>query len=510
MACLDCEGAMPSEAWSALEICHDSWDNDCDGLKDLEDTRCECGPDTPCEMQWDMDTNPGVNDGNYKLCRDVSWDQAGYAWFTEGQLVCKKSEHQCETQTCNQVTKKCSSAHGGETGTWYHGRLPGEKCGDGWDNDCHGGDETCSSGGGSCPYIYSYDGTKYTLDYEAYSFSVSSLLENTTYETLENLRPVDGKLKLKLAEELPETSYTNYLRILSVDHPAGTRVMPDQEGQMHTVRNAVPPVSCADAQGGDCLGLLSEADGDAWSDDLSEISISGLDDVHSEAVLEFPPSASADVKLVYRGKESGLITFLENELYKIAGGNNIETLIELSYYTGMGTTFDTDASMLHFSVWDGSEWVEQEAKYIGDARWSWSLAPLSVAPGEPIKVKVTRLIGAFPLDFVGIDYSADEEVALTELSPVFAQDQDGRDVLGALLSDDDEYLEQEPGDVTYMEFSSQPEGLQNTKRSYVAEAGGYYVPDLPDKPFNPLELLRVAGLADDEKALLEYLLPEYL
>ena len=128
MSCLDCEGAMPSEAWSALEICHDGWDNDCSGLKDLEDTRCECNANTPCEMKWDMDPNPGVNDGNYKLCRDVSWDQAEYSWFTEGQLVCKKDEHQCETQTCNHITKKCSSATSSETGKWYIGRLPKEKC----------------------------------------------------------------------------------------------------------------------------------------------------------------------------------------------------------------------------------------------------------------------------------------------------------------------------------------------------------------------------------------------
>jgi len=514
--CIDCDENMPPEAYGD-EICNDGFDNNCDGLKDVEDNGCLCNSETPCTMKKDSDggVSPGVNDGKYALCRDVSWDMIGYLWFTPAELECTK-DRQCKTmEPClvkgsNCVSLcKCSKPGWGDEKKWYEtGELPGERCGDGWDNDCVGGDMACDDGG-SCPFVYSYNGMSYIFDHEAYSFSVSSLMEDTSYETLESLKPVDGKLKLKLSEELDETSYTNYVKLLSVSHPAGTQVMPDQTGQLHTIRSTVAPESCASDFNGDCLSLVSKADGMGWVADLTKINVSELESVYNEAVLEFPASESAEVKLVYRAKESGLISFMDNELYKIIGGNNIEELISLSQATQVGTAYDLETSLIHFSVWDGFDWVEQEARYVGGARWSWSIAPISVTPGAPIKIKVTELVGSFPLDFVGIDYSADEEITTTELLPVSA-DQSGKDVLSSILSDDDQYLEETTGDVAYIEFVEPSSITPGSEQSYVVVIGGYYLPNLPEKPLTIDNLLLVANLASDDRSLLEYVLPVYL
>ena len=148
LICLDCQGNMPPDAYGA-EICGDGYDNDCDGEKDPD--ICRCSDETPCNMKMDSDggTSPGISDGNYKLCRDLSWDHTGYRWVSEGQISCA-SDRQCETVACKGSTKTCSSEDGSE-GKWFSGELPGEKCGDGWDNDCEGGDKKCkSSDGDSC------------------------------------------------------------------------------------------------------------------------------------------------------------------------------------------------------------------------------------------------------------------------------------------------------------------------------------------------------------------------
>jgi len=89
MICLDCDANTPPDAYGD-EICHDGYDNNCDGLTDKEDSRCECGPDTPCDMKWDSDsgTGAGVGDGNYKVCRDVDWDLSEWKWFTEEEVAC--------------------------------------------------------------------------------------------------------------------------------------------------------------------------------------------------------------------------------------------------------------------------------------------------------------------------------------------------------------------------------------------------------------------------------------
>ena len=178
MYCLDCEGTLPPAALSEREICHDGYDNNCDGKTDDEDGDCACTPTTPCHMKWDLDggASPGIKDGNYLVCRDVSWDSEQEKWMPPGELTCMIDEHPCETQSCNSIVKICTS-EGGEEGEWYEfgewkckggscslmvngaptatstsavdgqkTELPADVCEDGWDNDCYGGDAQCPEG----------------------------------------------------------------------------------------------------------------------------------------------------------------------------------------------------------------------------------------------------------------------------------------------------------------------------------------------------------------------------
>jgi hypothetical protein len=132
LICLDCPANLPPEAYGQ-EICNDGYDNNCDGLKDMEDPHCECGPETPCDMKWDEDggTSPGVSDGNYKVCRKVSWSSAvtggtGWKWYTEDEIACT-SERQCGAITCESedFRWKCSSDTG-TGGKWFE--IPNYCC----------------------------------------------------------------------------------------------------------------------------------------------------------------------------------------------------------------------------------------------------------------------------------------------------------------------------------------------------------------------------------------------
>ena len=144
LICLDCEKNMPPAAYGQ-EICGDGFDNDCDGIKDPQDI-CQCNSHTPCDMKKDADggARPGIDDGNYRVCRDLSWDQMGYRWVSRGEISCTSSR-QCETIACEGDERICSSVDGSK-GKWYRrDELPRERCGDGWDNDCVGGDKQCST-----------------------------------------------------------------------------------------------------------------------------------------------------------------------------------------------------------------------------------------------------------------------------------------------------------------------------------------------------------------------------
>jgi hypothetical protein len=164
LICINCTENTPPLAYGE-EICNDGYDNNCDGLEDEEDPRCICNPETPCHMKFDLDggASPGVADGNYKVCRQVSWVGGKYDWYKEEQLVCTL-EHNCGVVRCPGRYLLCSSPGGGQ-GKWYNvphvfGHvfpqgdcnekcsgapegyyLPCEDqwdnlCEDGWNNDC--------------------------------------------------------------------------------------------------------------------------------------------------------------------------------------------------------------------------------------------------------------------------------------------------------------------------------------------------------------------------------------
>lgn len=93
----------------------------------------------------------------------------------------------------------------------------------------------------SCPFIFSHDGTGYVFDSETYAGAVARSLERSDVDNLEHLRPVDGRYRLRVANGGPETDYTDELTLLLVDHPRGTRALPDVSGGVHVVAAGVAP-----------------------------------------------------------------------------------------------------------------------------------------------------------------------------------------------------------------------------------------------------------------------------
>ena len=71
----------------------------------------------------------------------------------------------------------------------------------------------------SCPFVYSWDGQEFVFDSHIIPTSARPARESMDYDNLERLKPVDGKYKLKVTEELFETSYLNELKLVIVDHP---------------------------------------------------------------------------------------------------------------------------------------------------------------------------------------------------------------------------------------------------------------------------------------------------
>ena len=94
---------------------------------------------------------------------------------------------------------------------------------------------TTSQGLGSCPFVYSWDGTRYVFEAEPYGGAIARGLEKDDYSELGQLKEEDGRYKLRMTNEVDETQMTNLTELWVVDHPKGTRVVPDIDGKLHTV-----------------------------------------------------------------------------------------------------------------------------------------------------------------------------------------------------------------------------------------------------------------------------------
>jgi len=194
LACLGCENNLPEAAVYPVEICNDGWDNDCDGLRDDEDPRCDCSAATPCAMRWDSDggTVIGINDSNYKICADLG---EGYGWHTPTEIneSCNESSQWNTTYMCGGDTlytcvylyesgfKYPNTATGNGSFGWLEGNgnigplgvtsdcddedfpscasgwfsvgtSEGEECGSDWDKYCDGQYKHCRN----CRFDYDF------------------------------------------------------------------------------------------------------------------------------------------------------------------------------------------------------------------------------------------------------------------------------------------------------------------------------------------------------------------
>jgi tetratricopeptide (TPR) repeat protein len=134
---------------------------------------------------------------------------------------------------------------------------------------------------GSCPFLFAWNGKQMAFVKDAVPWgsaiglqidSVGSPKIAATEEWYkigrDQLVPHDGYYDLRLTGELWETYYYDYLKLMVVDHPAGTEIFTDERFQIPPVKLAItavaPPHAIAkatDDQGTDVTEIVSKLDG---------------------------------------------------------------------------------------------------------------------------------------------------------------------------------------------------------------------------------------------------------
>ena len=324
----------------------------------------------------------------------------------------------------------------------------------------------------SCPLVFSFDGTRYRFDSETFAGAIFAGAERADYDNLDFLAPVDGEYRLRIQNEREETQYTNKLAVLVVDHPPGTRVVPDSRGVLHALSKPTPADSAVDSKGNEVLGLLRTSDDRFWESELTQMELAAEQHFRDGVILTFrkPPEAR-QAKLFVRARNTALgplalRAFLElqgDELYQwYQEANTSESLqqrIKQWYFRD---------GMLHIRVWQQGRWVLQDALLdVGPAISKDQVASLDLSgvEGEEVRVQLESSLGLWRLDMVTIDYETSAPVSVTELGAHSAETHDGRDVRELLLSDDGEYYIALPGDKADLVFKEPPQGTSPAQGS---------------------------------------------
>jgi tetratricopeptide (TPR) repeat protein len=151
----------------------------------------------------------------------------------------------------------------------------------------------------SCPYLYAWDGQRFAFVTDfmgggemGYRHANGAFNHPDPDEyvrlTAEQLRPRDGRLELRVTNELEEALFVDRLRLLAVDHPSGVEVHP-YEGlvaarggrpfQLFAAADARPPLRAWDDHGHDVRARLERMDR-TYPDDFQKLPLRGYAEPH--------------------------------------------------------------------------------------------------------------------------------------------------------------------------------------------------------------------------------------
>lgn len=348
------------------------------------------------------------------------------------------------------------------------------------------------SKGESCPYIYSWNGSEYIYEHEAYPWAgVGAMAPDETYETLKYLDTSEDVLRLRMTEELPEVSYTNSVKVYGIQHPSDVEVLSDFQGNFHTISEMELPSSCIDIFGENCLDKINQTDELFWIADID--TVDPKTEGFSYIDLEFDKPQNADTaKLRFSIKKTEFPIWVWMRYIKIIG--------TIDYVYGLLEKGEIPSeyyfpSMFRIFIWNGTDWELADQFGIGAVDWNDRLVFINLTnvEGDKVKFRLMQISGFYPIDSVKIDYTKDKEMKIEQLNLISAIDNKNNDVKEKLMDRDQERINMSKGDYVDLVFDK---GTLESD-SYIMSISGYYIPIMGHGEGD--------GFTEEEKELIEKL-----
>jgi hypothetical protein len=297
----------------------------------------------------------------------------------------------------------------------------------------------------SCPWVAPWNGSSFQVDNDIYSVARTAAGEYRDYYRLGTpLVAKGGVYPIEVQEREAEDSYTDYVRLIQVDHAPGVAVAPDQAGVLHAyVPSQLLKPNSAVAAGTDVLSLVATADDNGY------------------------PAYNGDTVDVHFGNAN------------VANGALV-VLRVAGFVVGQGTpqAYSGPPAIVVETQDIFGQWQERGRLWPRFA-YSWGAFDISpfVVNGQDVRVRlrsVSHDVKYHAIDYVALYAGAAPSFGATETAPTLATFA-GQDVLARLLAADGNYVATASGEKFYMEFPVAPLAAPNV-REFVFVSQGYYVP----------------------------------
>ncbi len=357
----------------------------------------------------------------------------------------------------------------------------------------------------SCPLVYSWDGHHWRLDSGTFGGAVTEGLQRTDLDNLDYVQAEGGVLRLRVSNELAETDHLDGLAVLAVDHDPSLTVAPDPSGGLHTIGDLVPPFRATDDRGADALPRVVAVDGWNW-----ESTVSGRDphnpaDLRSGLELAFTrPQGATRAHLVVDANSSAWGSYMLEEFIRAHGSATQAWYDSMDARPAVARRIQARLAreaFLAVSVRTAGAWDDQGL--------FWEAGPeivkrqvldldLSRIVGDTVLVRLTSAPSFWTIDRVALDFTADREVTVHELSLVSARDRYGLDVAPLIAAVDHRDYALRNGATADVVFAVPPVP-PGQARSYLLRSTGWYRVDTPET--GEPDVAALSGLGRDSLAV---------
>lgn len=370
---------------------------------------------------------------------------------------------------------------------------------------------------GSCPRIYSWSGEGWRLDSGTYGLSYFEAAPRTDFDRLDHVAADHGAYRLRLVNEEDETEHTDLVRLRVVDHPAGTRIVPTESGQLLTFRDEVTPREAKDLRGRDALDLVRAADNREWTSDLEDRRLVRASDARDG--LRFVFAKPHDAKLAklsvaahntkWAGQMLGyLLAHRGPDLPAWWARMNADAKAR-----GEFEAFMAREGMLQVRVRTSAGWKTRAVFWPAGPEIAKEEAfELAVddVPGDTVEIELESALDFWSIDAASMAYGENEPILVRDLSPTSARTDQGKDITALLAQADGQRFTTVRGEGAELVFTAPAPAAAGSRRSFIVETKGYDLPNItpaPDADPAAMDALLHDPFAASRLALAFHLMP---